>query len=176
MQWFRFAHLYLGLFTAPAILFFAFTGALQTLSLNDRSPDGSYTPPHWISVMAQLHKKQTMQLPQRRPGPPEGASAPKPQKTAFDPARQEAKTGPSANAQATAQAGPNGPVTKPQQPSVQAPRKPLGMQIFFLLVCASLFASTFSGAWMAWKFRRSRIAIAVVVMAGIVIPIALMKF
>jgi hypothetical protein len=50
------------------------------------------------------------------------------------------------------------------------------MQIFFLLVCVSLFASTFSGAWMAWKFRRSRIAIDVVVVAGIVIPIALMKF
>ncbi len=153
-QWLRLAHLYLGLFTAPAILFFAFTGALQTLSLNDRSPD--YAPPHWISVLAQIHKKQSAQLPQRRP---ENAAAPRPQKAA---AVEEKQPGP--------QAAPN-----PAPPKPQPPGKPLGMQIFFLLVCMSLFASTFSGAWMAWKYRRSRIAICAVFLAGIVIPLVLMK-
>jgi hypothetical protein len=160
-QWLRLAHLYLGLFTAPAILFFAFTGALQTLSLNDRSPDGSYTPPHWISVLAQIHKKQSAQLPQRRP---ENGAAPRPQKTPSSPAPQE-KT-------PSTQTAPNPAPPKPQQP----PGKPLGMQIFFLLVCVSLFASTFSGAWMAWKYRRSRIAICAVFLAGIVIPLVLMKW
>jgi hypothetical protein len=170
MQWIRLSHLYLGIFTAPAILFFAFSGALQTLSLNDRSPDGSYTPPHWISVMAQLHKKQSMQLPQRRPGPPEGAEAARPQKMAFEGAKDEGKTAATAGAQGKAQTAPNGSAAK-----AQSPRKPLGMEIFFLMVCVSLFASTFSGAWMAWKYRR-RIALAVVLIAGIVVPLALMKF
>jgi len=150
-QWLRLAHLYLGLFTAPAILFFAFTGALQTLSLNDRSPD--YAPPHWISVLAQIHKKQSAQLPQRRP---ENAAAPRPQKAAAVEEKQP------------------GPQTAPPKP--QPPGKPLGMQIFFLLVCVSLFASTFSGAWMAWKYRRSRLAICAVFLAGIVIPLVLMKW
>ncbi|UWZ83069.1 PepSY domain-containing protein [Occallatibacter riparius] len=164
-QWLRLAHLYLGLFTAPAILFFALTGALQTLSLNDRSPDGNYTPPHWISVLAQLHKKQSVQLPQRRPSPPEGSAAPKPQKTALDAGRPD---GPPA--------APQGQQAPPKQPAFQPPRKPLGMQIFFLLVCVSLFVSTFSGAWMAWKYRRSRIAIGVTFLAGIVIPLLLIKW
>ena len=159
MQWFRVAHLYLGVFTAPAILFFAFSGALQTLSLNDRSPDGSYTPPHWISVLAQLHKKQTTQLPQRKPAPQEGAAAPKPPRTILDANSPDPKAAPSAQ------------VPKPQQP----PRKPLGMQIFFLLVCVSLFVSTFSGAWMAWRYRRSRIAIAIAFVSGILIPLVLIK-
>ncbi len=163
LQWLRVAHLYLGLFTAPAILFFAFTGALQTLSLNDRSPDGSYTPPHWISVLAQLHKKQSVQLPQRRPSPPEGA--PKPQKTALDAGKAD---GPPA--------APQNPQPAPKQPAFQPQPKPLGMQVFFLLVCVSLFISTFSGAWMAWRYRRSRIAIGAAFLAGIVIPLVLMKW
>lgn len=59
----RIVHLYLGVFIAPAILFFAFTGALQTFSLHDMAKDGSYKPASWIVVLAQLHKKQTAQLP-----------------------------------------------------------------------------------------------------------------
>jgi hypothetical protein len=59
----RIVHLYLGVFIAPAILFFAFTGALQTFSLHDAAKDGSYKPANWIVVLAQLHKKQTKQLP-----------------------------------------------------------------------------------------------------------------
>jgi hypothetical protein len=162
-QWLRLAHLYLGLFTAPAILFFAFSGALQTLSLNDRSPDGAYTPPHWISVLAQIHKKQSAQLPQRKP---ENGAEPRPQKTPHNPEQQE-KT--------ATQPGPQA-ASNPSSPKPQPPGKPLGMEIFFLLVCVSLFASTFSGAWMAWKYRRSRIAICGVFLAGIVIPLVLMKW
>ena len=58
----RIVHLYLGVFIAPAILFFAFTGALQTFSLHDVAKDGSYRPASWIVFLAQLHKKQTTQL------------------------------------------------------------------------------------------------------------------
>ena len=172
MQWLRLSHLYLGLFTAPALIFFSFTGALQTLSLNDRSPDGSYTPPHWISVLAQIHKKQSAQLPQRKAAPPE--AAPRGQKAAFSPENQERTA--SQAAQQSAQATPNPTSPKARQPAFQPPRKPLGMQVFFLLVCVSLFGSTFSGAWMAWKYHRSRIAIGAVFLAGIVIPLQLMKW
>lgn len=59
----RLVHRYLGLFFAPAIVFFSFSGALQTLGLHETSRGSSYVPPSWIVRMAQLHKKQTFYLP-----------------------------------------------------------------------------------------------------------------
>lgn len=58
--------LYLGVFIAPAILFFAFTWALQTLSLHEASPYGSYQPAKWIVVLGEIHKKQTPVIPSRK--------------------------------------------------------------------------------------------------------------
>ena len=65
----RLLHLYTGLFIAPGVLFFAFTGALQTVLLHESSKGSSYQPPHWIVTLAELHKKQTAVLPIRRAGP-----------------------------------------------------------------------------------------------------------
>jgi hypothetical protein len=58
-------HLYIGLFSAPALLFFAFSGALQTFSLHKSS--SGYKPASWIAVLGELHKNQTAQLPVRKP-------------------------------------------------------------------------------------------------------------
>ncbi len=54
-------HLYVGLFIAPALLFFAFTGAVQTLSLHEGAGD-SYAPPKWLAELSQVHKNQTLQM------------------------------------------------------------------------------------------------------------------
>lgn len=70
----RIVHRYLGVFTAPAILFFALTGALQTFSLHNAAKDGSYKPATWIALGAQLHKKQTIQLPAPKELPQKNAS------------------------------------------------------------------------------------------------------
>jgi uncharacterized iron-regulated membrane protein len=43
----RLIHLYIGVFIAPALLFFAFTGALQTFSLHETTRGSSYRPPAW---------------------------------------------------------------------------------------------------------------------------------
>lgn len=59
----RLVHLYLGVFTAPALLFFAITGGLQTFNLHETVRGGSYAPPKWLAVAAQLHKKQTLDVP-----------------------------------------------------------------------------------------------------------------
>jgi hypothetical protein len=67
LRWARQTHLLLGTFFAPAIVFFALTGALQTFSLHESRPGSDYKPPVWLEKMAQLHKKQNLQL--RRPGP-----------------------------------------------------------------------------------------------------------
>src|ERR1700761_1336727 len=76
-------HLYLGVFTAPAILFFAFTGALQPFSLQETAHDSSYKPQRWMMVLAEIHKKQTDRLPPAKSGPgqvcPQGPSTATPE-------------------------------------------------------------------------------------------------
>ncbi len=58
-------HQYLGLFFAPAILFFAFTGGLQTFGLHENRSGGPHEPPAWLVTAASLHKDQ--QLPHPKP-------------------------------------------------------------------------------------------------------------
>jgi hypothetical protein len=87
----RQVHQYVGMFFAPAILFFAFSGALQTFSLHENHGGGPYRPPAWIVAIASLHKDQA--LPRQRPpgagdhaqkrerqdhGPPDAPEAPRP--------------------------------------------------------------------------------------------------
>src|SRR5690242_1090011 len=68
-QW----HQYIGLFFSPAIMFFAFSGALQTFSLHEGGHGSSYEPPAWIVTIASVHKDQ--RLPRARLAEPEAARA-----------------------------------------------------------------------------------------------------
>ncbi len=63
-------HQYTGLFFAPAILFFAFSGMIQVIGVQDYK-----SPPAWVSWIANVHKHQQTERPQRRPRPPEAAKA-----------------------------------------------------------------------------------------------------
>jgi hypothetical protein len=65
-------HLYIGIFIAPALLFFSFTGAVQTFNLHETTPGSAYTPPKWLVTLGQLHKKQTTIAPVRKPRPAAG--------------------------------------------------------------------------------------------------------
>jgi len=56
MKQIRQLHLYMGTLFAPAILFFAFTGALQTFGLHEGARGSNSTPPAWIAQLAQVHK------------------------------------------------------------------------------------------------------------------------
>ena len=61
-QW----HRYIGVFLAPAILFFAFSGLIQVIGWQDqRDPP----PPGWVSAIAGIHQHQM--LPKPRPAQPE---------------------------------------------------------------------------------------------------------
>src|ERR1700719_1506576 len=62
----RKVHLYFGVFIAPAILFFAVTGALQSFNLHATTPGSAYKPANWIIALAQLHKKQTTEITVRK--------------------------------------------------------------------------------------------------------------
>ena len=56
-------HLYLGVFVAPSVLFFAFTGALQLFSLHEAH--GGYQPPPLIESLAKVHKDQVFAVKHR---------------------------------------------------------------------------------------------------------------
>lgn len=66
---FRTLHLYFGVFTAPALLFFAFTGALQNVNLREVARGSDHKPPAWIASFAPMHKKQGFDVPVKREPP-----------------------------------------------------------------------------------------------------------
>ena len=74
-------HRYSGLFFAPAILFFAFSGMIQVIGVQDYK-----SPPAWVSWIANVHKHQSTERPQRRRPAAEApkADAPKPDAKAAD--------------------------------------------------------------------------------------------
>ena len=73
LQGIRQLHLYLGVFFAPALLFFAATGALQVFSLHEAH--GDYQPPPLIEKLAAVHKDQKFELKAKKPEKPRAAPA-----------------------------------------------------------------------------------------------------
>jgi len=69
----RKTHHYLGVFIAPAVLFFAFTGFLQTFSLHEAIKGSSYRPPAILVQLGSIHKHAALLAPP--------ATAPKPKPT-----------------------------------------------------------------------------------------------
>jgi uncharacterized iron-regulated membrane protein len=155
LKFIRQTHLYIGVFIAPAILFFALTGALQTLSLHEASQGSSYKAPGWIVKLATLHKKQTTAVPVRKA--PSAANAPvlKPKE------------------EAASNAAPTPPLTR--WPTHQW-RTHAGMKLFFLLMAFGLFWSTVSGITMAYKYNRNKLVVTGLLVAGVVVPLALTLF
>lgn len=153
----RLIHLYFGVFIAPALLFFAFTGALQTFSLHETTRGSSYVPPRWAIVLGQIHKKQTAVVPNRKQGPPE--------------TKPSAPAGQNSEApQATPRTGaaPGTPATTPLPT-----RHPLPLKIFFLVVSIGLFTSTLTGIYMSYKYNRRPAVISALLLLGAAVPITL---
>jgi hypothetical protein len=143
-------HLYTGIFISPAILFFALTGALQTFSLHETTRGSDYKPPTWIVTLAQLHKKQTTTVPVRKPRPE--LDAPKPD------------------------AGKSDKLAALPKPPEPPQKSHLPMKVFFLLVAIGLFTSTLTGIYMSYKFVRNKRIVTALLIAGLLIPILLLRF
>ena len=158
LKYLRLIHLYTGVFIAPALLFFAFTGALQTFNLHETTRGSSYKPPAWAVMLAQIHKKQTPIVPIRKPAPPD---------------RQADKATPE-----KAQSSPTPPTEAPKPTGEAAPKShnPLPLKCFFLLVSIGLFVSTLSGLYMSYKYIRNRRLITVILLCGIIVPVLLTVF
>ncbi len=74
-------HVYLGVFIAPSLLFFAVTGALQLFSLHEAQP--GYKPAPIIEKLGELHKNQKFALKPARASKPAAAKP-----AAAEPARK----------------------------------------------------------------------------------------
>jgi hypothetical protein len=165
---FRQIHLYIGIFISPAILFFALTGALQTFSLHETTKGSDYKPARWIVVLGQLHKKQTATVPVRKgPAPDAKPDA----KSDAKPKAEKPADPPAMSAAAPATAAPAAP-----PPPKPAQKSHLPMKIFFLIVAVGLFTSTLTGIYMAYRFNRNKWVVTGLLVAGIVIPLALLPF
>ncbi len=139
----RLYHLYLGVFFAPAIIFFAISGGLQTFRLQEAGGWGG-PPPQWIVWMAAAHKDQAPPRP-KRPRPPEapGAGAP------------------------VARADTPRPGTAPSH------RSKLPLQIFVAGLAIALALSALLGILIAVTARATRRIAIVMLLAGAVLPLLL---
>jgi hypothetical protein len=140
-------HLYSGVFLAPALLFFAITGFVQTFSLHETTRGSSYKPPALLVELGQLHKKQTLVVPAHKNRP----DAPTP-----------------------AKAAPDTPPTPPPAPEKVHNLWP--MKIFFAIVSVGLVFSTLSGLFMSYSYVRNKTRISLALLAGVVVPLLLLLF
>ncbi len=162
LRYLRLIHLYIGVFIAPALLFFAFTGALQTFSLHETTRGSSYKPPAWAVMLGQIHKKQTPIVPVRK--------LPRIRETSRQGRlRKRRSRRPLLSLHRT---------KHPKQPAEAAPKShnALPLKYFFLLVSIGLFVSTLSGLYMSYKYIRNRRLITALLLAGIIVPILLTIF
>jgi hypothetical protein len=188
LKFLRKVHLYLGIFTTPALLFFAITGALQTFSMHETTQGSNYKPPAWIRSLAQLHKKQTTQVPPRR-ARPVGSENARGERQRGDPASRGAAIGPtdgtrttSSGAAVPTQAQP-GSSRQPKageasgQSASSAPQTShLPMKMYFLLVSLSLVTSTLTGIYMSYKYSRGWWVLTGLLVAGVAVPLLLLPF
>jgi hypothetical protein len=157
----RLAHRYLGIFASPALIFFAFTGAVQTFSLHETTKGSDYKPPRILVILGQIHKKQT---------PVVGGKAPAPVKVErkTDGADGAAKADRPMDTVSAAVATPK------IAPAPEGPKhSPWPLKWFFLLVAVSLFISTVSGIYMSYRFTREKWVVTVLLVLGTVIPVAM---
>jgi hypothetical protein len=138
-------HFYLGTFLAPSIIFFAFSGALQIFRLQEEHPGSSYQPPAWIVALAGIHKDQRVESPPEPRPPSPAGETPAPPRPAAAPGGQP----PVRKASAT-------------------------LKWFFLLTAIGIISTTILGIYMTFKYNRDRRVIWGLLVAGILLPIALL--
>ena len=140
-------HRYLSVFFTPAILFFSFTGALQTFRLHESAQRGAPPPVAWIAAMASVHKDQ--HLPHARPRP-------------ADPAQ----TVPATNVARPVRAS-----------SAEAPdqeKSTLPLKLFVLALAIGLCVTALVGLTLAFTNPRSRMQSAVMLVLGTLLPALLL--
>lgn len=142
----RLWHSYIGFFSAPSILFFALTGALQLLGLHEQH--GDYQPPAIVEKLSRMHKDQTFEL-------------------------ERHDTAPSPAPAAIPQAGPakHAPASTDEDEAVSLSTQAL--KWFFFLVALNLVVSTVFGIWIGITHVRRKGTAWALLTAGALIPFGL---
>ena len=152
MKKIRQLHSYVGTFFAPAILFFAFSGVLQTFGLHESEEGESYQPPAWVVTLADLHKDQQLGKAHKA----HAAQSASPDATHDDDHDHGAKPGHDA-------------------PAAQSDeRSTLPLKLFVLALALGLMGSAALGVYMAFQNRNNRRTTWIVLIAGLAVPIVLM--
>jgi hypothetical protein len=144
----RLIHYYLGTLFAPCILFFAFSGALQIFTLHEANNKTGYRPPEWVLKMADVHKRQSH------------VDAPAPKAVAVSVPASRVPTQPPGPPELTK----NSPLLKGS----------IALKWFFFVMAMSLIVTTLLGVWMSFKYNRDSRVIWGLLIAGTVLPIALL--
>ena len=75
MKTIRLVHFYLGVFFAPLVIFFAFTGILQVFKLHETYRDTPGSEGDWVAWFGQFHKEQAWIPPRVAPAKADPAKA-----------------------------------------------------------------------------------------------------
>jgi hypothetical protein len=146
-------HLYLGVFFAPSIIFFALTGSLQLFGLHEGHPGEAYRPPAWAQELGSIHKNQTVS---ERREPPPGFAGDQKRAPESDEAGRSPQPG---GGRRNEERGTN--------------NLTLALKLFFLSTAVGLVFSTLLGIYMAFKYNASRALVWALLSLGTAIPVAL---
>lgn len=137
-------HLYLGVFFAPCILFFALSGAVQVLGLHEASKGGGgYKPAPVVEKLSEVHIHQRYAA-KRKPSPPaSAAAAPRPAAA---------------------------PAPPPKPPALSTTLT----KWFFVATASGLAISALLGIWMAVTQSRRRGLAWALLIAGALAPVLLL--
>lgn len=139
-------HRYLGVFFTPAILFFAFSGGLQTFGLHESEHRGEPPPVAWIAAMAAVHKDQ--HLPEVRVAPPP--------------------------AEPLVQQPPRGPDRPAQGAAKHEKKSTLPLKLFVLALAIGLCVTSLVGLSIAFSNPRSRKETGIMLILGTLVPIIML--
>jgi hypothetical protein len=146
----RTLHMFIGMLTAPTVLFFAVTGILQIYNLHEARP--GYTPPAILEKLSRVHKVQVFAL--RRP---------RGQQLHAEQAKSSA-----AGLCASSAAG----TQEHRNPSAAI----VLLKLYFTIAAVGLVFSTLLGAWMGLRPGVRRRVNLLLLGAGILIPVVLAAF
>lgn len=146
MKTIRQMHLYTGVFFAPTIIFFAFTGFLQTYSWHEGAD-----APRWIVALENVHTHQRM------PPPPPAADTP----------TQSPATTPTVSAPPPAQVS-----AAPARPTPPRRKRSAPLRAFMGLMAVGLIGSSLAGIYMGFRLGRPAGLIWGLLLSGIIIPVA----
>lgn len=170
----RLVHFYLGVFFAPSIIFFSFSGALQTFSLHENHNGKPGIP--WVTALSELHKNQ--RVPPRWTA--EESTGARPVRTTAKPvdpteAGQRNSSDKSAETRAEAKGGESTEVAKsPITPRPRPRPKSVPLKIFVCCMATGLIISSLLGIYMAFKYSRGPALIWGLLAVGTALPALLL--